>query len=188
MPRQVFRADTPAEALEMQRRHRAQFEQMHRRAALKSANQTLRLVVKDSPRDQGEYALAWAVAVLSDEVQLLNDAPHAGVIENGARPFTPPIGPLIEWARRRAGDLALGGALKIGPQAFRVSKAGNLTYRGQASLDPDDEQEIESFAYAVRQKIARDGLEPKYVMRNRLKFARESLRKAFEQELRKGFT
>ena len=31
------------------------------------------------------------------------DAPHAAVIDNGARPFWPPAAPLIEWANRKFG-------------------------------------------------------------------------------------
>lgn len=60
----------------------------------------MRYLAEQSPVDTGLYAQSWNLEVTEKEAILGNYAPHAAVIEFGARPFTPPIGPLLEWARR----------------------------------------------------------------------------------------
>jgi len=60
----------------------------------------LRTLAERSPIDTGLYAQSWAMSVTETSALLGNTSPHAGIIEFGARPFTPPIGPLLEWARR----------------------------------------------------------------------------------------
>ncbi len=35
--------------------------------------------------------------------RLAVDAPHAAVVEDGARPFWPPLQPLVDWAQRKFG-------------------------------------------------------------------------------------
>jgi hypothetical protein len=69
-------------------------------AATKGIVDALPEVVKSSPVDTGLYASSWDFTVSEKEVIFGNYAPHAGIIENGARPFVPPIKPLLEWARR----------------------------------------------------------------------------------------
>lgn len=53
------------------------------------------------------------------------DAPHAAIINNGARPFNPPIRPLVVWAMRKFGvtereawRIAKGVAKKIAAQGI----------------------------------------------------------------------
>ncbi len=41
--------------------------------------------------------------VTSDGAAVVVDAPHAAVMNDGARPFRPPLGPLIIWAKRKFG-------------------------------------------------------------------------------------
>lgn len=149
-----------------------------------SARRTMRLVVQDSPVDQGEYKSAWEIRrTTGGHPHLANDAPYAGVIELGARPHWPPFAPIYEWALRKAGDLALGGMFKIGSQAFRKDAEGFLNYRGQRSLDQDDRDEVYRFARAVQAKIAREGSPPRYIMRNRLDDAQRFLAEAVQTRL-----
>lgn len=58
------------------------------------------VLVKNSPVDTGLYAQSWDLIVTEKNALLGNYAPHAAIIEFGARPFTPPLKPLLEWARR----------------------------------------------------------------------------------------
>lgn len=159
-----------------------------------AAKATMRRVVRDSPVDLGAYKNGWEVRRLTTtskkghkrtSVQLVNDTPYAGVIELGARPFTPPFQPIFEWAQRKAGDLAMGGKVKIGPQAFKVLKSGNLSYRGKASLDPDDLDELRAFTYGVINKFKQQGIAPKHVMQNALPFAAKALKRATTFYLKK---
>ena len=60
-----------------------------------------KVVVEASPVDTGLYQASWDTRIKSPgNVQLGNSAPHAPVIEYGARPHRPPIGPLLAWAKR----------------------------------------------------------------------------------------
>lgn len=57
-------------------------------------------LVKSSPVDTGLYAQSWDLILTEKNALLGNYAPHAAIIEFGARPFTPPLKPLLDWARR----------------------------------------------------------------------------------------
>lgn len=57
-------------------------------------------LVEDSPVDTGLYASSWDFTETEFGMILGNYAPHAAIIEHGARPFTPPLDPLIAWAAR----------------------------------------------------------------------------------------
>lgn len=57
-------------------------------------------IIRNSPVDTGLYAQSWDLLISEKNALLGNYAPHAPMIEYGARPFTPPIKPLLDWARR----------------------------------------------------------------------------------------
>jgi len=61
---------------------------------------TMQSLVELSPVDTGLFAQSWNLEVDEKRALLGNFAPHAPIIEFGARPFTPPIGPLLDWAKR----------------------------------------------------------------------------------------
>lgn len=52
--------------------------------------------------DTGELARSEKVMLLADGASVENTAPHAAVMEHGARPFTPPMAPLLAWASRKS--------------------------------------------------------------------------------------
>jgi hypothetical protein len=105
-------------------------------------------LVKASPVDTGQFASSWAVERPSeDSVLLLNSAPHAAVIEYGARPFTPPIGPLLAWAKRVLQD----------------PKTPN-----DPSNPNDYGPNVRALAFAVQAKIAREGMEPHHIVESNL--------------------
>lgn len=165
--------------------HEQELKHQIRVAALDAAYATLRPVARATPVDLGEMKNAWTVREGPGEVaaELRNDAPHAGIVELGARPHWPPFEPIFEWALRHAGDLALGGVVKIGSQAFRKSKSGNLFYKGQSSLDDDDVEEVRRFAYALCAKIAREGQKPTHLMLKHLPFAQRAWQRALDEYL-----
>ncbi|MCK5880849.1 MAG: hypothetical protein KAG18_03175 [Sinobacterium sp.] len=57
-------------------------------------------LVESGPMDTGLYAQSWDMVESESSVILGNYAPHAAIIEDGARPYMPPIGPLLAWAKR----------------------------------------------------------------------------------------
>jgi hypothetical protein len=198
---------SPAEALAAQKRvERYIIEHIFTESEYESAIRTQRKISRSGPVDTGHYRHGWEVrrrvkvgaswmaktrmglaarsASKVPDVQLVNTTPYSGVIEQGARPFWAPIGPLIEWAERKAGALALGGVFSLSSRSFSARPDGSLRFRGRASLNDDDRAAVRAFAYAVRGKIAREGLPALWIMRNHLPYARMALGSAIRRRLR----
>lgn len=98
-------------------------------------------LVEASPVDTGLYAQSWNFTVSEESAIIGNYAPHSVIIEEGARPFTPPIGPLLAWAKRVLGD---------------------------GSQPPNYSPQVRSLAYGVQKKIQAEGMKPKHILRDML--------------------
>lgn len=72
----------------------------YKKSVIDALYKNLEFLVKQSPVDTGLYAQSWDLIIEEKSAILGNYAPHAPIIEFGARPFTPPLRPLLEWARR----------------------------------------------------------------------------------------
>jgi hypothetical protein len=72
----------------------------YKKAVVDALYQNFSELVANTPVDTGLLSQSWNIEVTEREAIIGNFAPHAPIIEFGARPFTPPIGPLLEWARR----------------------------------------------------------------------------------------
>lgn len=107
-------------------------------------------LVKASPIDTGQYASSWDVLLGNTSVTVGNFAPHAAIIEYGARPFTPPIGPLLAWAKRVLQD---------------------------PSQPPNYSDEVWRLARGTQKKIEEVGMEPKAVMRKNIPLIIENIEK-----------
>ena len=121
------------------------------------ANQVVRAIprlVEKSPVDTGEYANSWDFTADEKKIILGNFAPHATIIEFGARPFKPPIQPLLEWARRVLQD---------------TSPAGEFS--------PD----VRRLAYATQKKIERQGMKPHHILTNEIPVIIEEIKKEVSQ-------
>jgi len=57
-------------------------------------------IIRNSPVDTGLFAASWQLTEEESSIILGNFAPHAAIIEFGARPFRPPLRPLLAWAKR----------------------------------------------------------------------------------------
>jgi hypothetical protein len=168
-----FRVESLEELIRRREETADQIRKAFRAAAWDSALATRLIVSKDSPVDTGDYKSSWR-AVKNDirgGVDLINDAPHAGIIEQGARPHMPPLQPLIDWARRKAADIGL------------VQLATGKQYGGPSSLNQDQDAAVIRFARAIQHKIAAQGQAPLWIMRKRLPFARKFLMLSFERQL-----
>lgn len=73
---------------------------LYKQAVIKALTDALPRLVEKSPVDTGLFAQSWHLDVNEQNAMLGNFAPHAPIIEYGARPFTPPLGPLLNWAKR----------------------------------------------------------------------------------------
>ena len=104
-------------AAEVRRRHKASGQAMAIGMVF-AAERGRTFIVKRTPKDQGQMQAAWKVKrhrmmrkhrgglPIGDVAVLLNDAPHAGVVEAGARPH--PVSPagvaaLHAWVWRHRG-------------------------------------------------------------------------------------
>ena len=95
-------------------------------------------LVQSSPVDTGRYASSWDFTQTEASVILGNFAPHAPIIELGARPFRPPLGPLLAWAKRVLKD---------------------------SSQPPEYSDQVWALAVGVQKKIEKEGMKPKNVLR-----------------------
>jgi hypothetical protein len=143
------------EQLERALREQAKaFPDVMRKGATAAARRGQSHMVGKTPTDQGQARNSWRVhhgAV----PKLENDAPHAGIIEMGARPHkvsAEGIENIAGWARRQLG---------LGEKAAL------------------------SFAHALAKKIERVGQAPTYFVRNELKELAGLVPREVMRELRK---
>ena len=98
-------------------------------------------LVAASPVDTGLYSQSWDFTVDEKKAVIGNYATHVPIFESGARPFTPPIGPLLAWAKR-------------------VLKS--------PSQPPDYDSEVWALAKGTQNKIREQGMKPRHVLENML--------------------
>lgn len=94
-----------------------------RKGALRLERYTVQEIDRASPRpavDTGELRKSVDSTFVPDGAIVSVDAPHAPFLEYGTRPFSPPIAPLMEWAKRKGFASTDEEARAI---AFRVQKA-----------------------------------------------------------------
>lgn len=120
-----------------------------RQAVVGGVMKSLPDLVAASPVDTGQYAASWNFTETENSVILGNYAPHAPIIEKGARPFTPPIAPLLAWAKR---------VLK------------------NPSQPPDYDSEVWALARGVQNKIAAEGMQPRNILERMLPTIIENIR------------
>jgi hypothetical protein len=110
-------------------------------------------LVKESPIDTGQYAQSWTAEKTELGGRIGNHAPHAAVIEFGARPFNAPIGPLLAWAKRVLQD---------------------------PSQPPHYSSHVWALAKHTQQKIAEQGMLPHHIMQNAIPSILENIKKEYE--------
>lgn len=124
-------------------------------------------LVAASPVDTGLYAASWDFRVEERSAILGNYAPYAGIIEYGARPFTPPLVPLLAWAKR-----VLTG---------QKNADGHTIQTGQPETDYSPE--VWALAKAVQKKIAARGMFPRHIMENAIPGIIENIREEMKSSV-----
>ena len=145
---------SPAQVQNLIRRRFQATKKTTRRAALAAAHRGKTMITKHTPSDLGQLTLSWDVKKPLTKgrqiAELINDAPHAGIVEMGARPHkVSPEGwwSLYEWVERHFPDAAAPGG--------EVDVYGN---------DP----EFSRITWAIVRKIGREGPKPTYFVRDKL--------------------
>lgn len=120
-----------------------EFSDMHidniRKGVVSGLAKSIPALVRASPIDTGLYAQSWNFTADETHAIIGNTAPHAPIIEFGARPFTPPIKPLLEWAKRVLKD---------------------------SSQPPEYSTRVRALAYATQKKISQQGMMPRHILTN----------------------
>ncbi len=160
-----------------------------RKIARRAAHRGRAVVVKETPVDAGHMRRAWrvqntvnlAIRVRGSKLSvtggksasLVNDAPYAGIMVRGTRPFTPPFEPIFRWVARQQ-QVSLGG-ITIGPGYGQISgdRAGG-----------DDIQKIRQLAMGLIKKIQTKGLPPRPFIRRALPKLREIFAEEAVKEMR----
>lgn len=140
-------------AQELREFGRATLEQQ-KQAVAGGVMKSLPDLVAASPVDTGQYAASWDFTMTEQSAILGNFAPHAPIIEKGARPFTPPIQPLLAWAKR---------------------------VLQSSSQPPEYDAEVRGLAYGVQKKIAAEGMQPRNILEKMLPKIIENIRLEFER-------
>ena len=99
------------------------------KAANLGAHRSRRRLVRRTPVDTGQMKSAWRVAGRSTKslATIINDAPHAGIIEGGARPHrVSKAGKLaiMRWAMRKFGIDSVAAYAIATRVAFKLRKHG----------------------------------------------------------------
>jgi hypothetical protein len=150
------------------------------RAHRDAANQAKSHVVSLSSEvaaDQGTFTAAWDVNDEPGGAILLNDAPHAAIVEEGSRPHWPPFWPILEYCARKAKlDYLLAGVAHVGP--LRYDLGDQPIFKAEPSLEA-----LRRKALGVARAIAARGTKPKYILRDAQPVFAEILREEIESAL-----
>jgi len=128
--------------------------EQQRRAVMNGVVRSVPDLVANSPVDTGQYVASWDFDVDEKRAILGNFAPHAPIIERGARPFRPPLGPLLAWAKRVLKD---------------------------PSQPPDYSNEVWNLAVGTRNKIEKEGMQPRNVLENQIPMIIANIREELER-------
>jgi hypothetical protein len=139
------------------------------------------IIVRRTPTDLGQLRASWKVKTSELVDELLNDAPHAGIVELGARPHKVSAegwAAIYEWVRRH-------------PEIYGEKKARSGVKRDKAGTVMSDnlgpfkgaDPEISGITWAIVKKINREGQKPTYFVRDSM----DLLRKALEAEVERQF-
>lgn len=113
-------------------------------------------------------AIHTKVKGLSLDVYVDDRAPYAQYLHEGIEPHMPPIGPLMEWAKKKLG---LKGRLDMVRLKWR--KRGGYSVN---RADLDTQEQARSMAWAVAMKIKKEGRKPTPFLRNAIEKALSELK------------
>jgi hypothetical protein len=125
-----------------------------RKAVVRGAMRSIPDLVENSPVDTGLYAASWRFEPKEWGAIIGNFAPHAAIIEEGARPFTPPMGPLLAWAKRVLKD---------------------------PSTPPNYSSEVWALAKGTQLKIQKYGMKPKHILQKQIPEILDNIKDEYER-------
>lgn len=162
-----------------------------RRGAIRGAERGRTFIVSKTPTDQGQLRASWKVrpgipSAIARGTQmlaeLLNDAPHAGIVERGARPH--PVSPegwmaIYDWVMRHRVELGIvtagGRARRARPSRVPLAAASGVP-GGGVGLDAEAAKITAGIVFKLRMR----GQKPTYFVKDNL----DVLRRILDAEVR----
>lgn len=172
---------TPEQLSKVLANHAKKLPQAFHKGSVKAAHRFRAMLVRESPVDTGSFKQAWVVMMnggINKGARVHNHAPHAGIIELGARPHSVSragIEALTKWARRKV----LGGMTK---KAYAAS--GRTAPKGSKTKSWKD-IEAERIAWAIAKKLEKVGQKGLYLVQNNLWVAHGYLEDEVAREVQK---
>lgn len=165
-----------------------------RTAVQKASRESRNYVIRETvPRAFGELAHSvHVVDAARGNSTVIADAPHAAAVENGSRPHTPPLEPLIAWVKLRGmqGLTGAGNVIKNRTrygvirdwrrEASRVIAGALRAHESGGALGVDAPEQI---ARAIQRKIAREGTKPYRFMAQAVEPTRQFLDRFVKEAL-----
>lgn len=115
-------------------------------------------IVRETPSDRGQARAAWDVRMTPDGAEMYNDAPHIGILEAGSRPHWPPIEPILRWVVRKFGT------------GLENDAGSKRSFESMDSAQDEVSDEAWAMAWGVAAKIAAEGTEPNWMVRDNLDY------------------
>jgi len=140
----------PKQMAEMLGRHGKGLKEAGKKAALSAAMRGANTLARKGPKDRGELARSWKAKATSNGAILGSDAPHAAIVEFGAKPH--PVSAmgrasLAGWVKRRNPGISDDEAIARGHAiANKIEKEGQeATHFVRDSIERLEAQFSEEF-------------------------------------------
>lgn len=133
----------------------------------KSAHRSRTVLVRKSPVDLGQYKNSWRVTGTGAASAIVNDAPHAGIIEKGARPHgvnRAGIEALTAWALRKLVSGEMASKLKADNTRQYKNQYGTWGARKGRRRSAALEKEAKGIAFAIAAKLKKEGQKGRFIV------------------------
>ncbi|MBI1291864.1 hypothetical protein GC173_11565 [bacterium] len=138
----------------------------HSLAAEKSAE-----IVSQSDGANGRFLQSWSVTELDNGAELVNDAPYAGIIEEGSRPHWPPFRPIFDYMGRVMGIPTAGV-----PSGSKYDLSDVPIFKAEPALE-----KLRQAAYSVALAISLGGTKPRHILAGLQQVFDEVVRERLDQ-------
>jgi len=169
----------PEELPHLMRKHRERVPAAIAKGIRLSAERTRSHLVQISPVDLGQFKNAWQVSGRGSLVEVSNSAPHAGIIERGARPHKVSregFEAIKGWVKRKILRGAVAGARRVG-------NAGTWEGRtARAKAHDWVDEEATRITWAIVKKIEKEGQKGLWLVNNSM----PKIKRWLEQEIKKA--
>lgn len=141
-------------------------------------------LVRRTPVDTGQVKNAWKVTGGLGAWEVENDAPHAGIVERGARPHTVSqegIAAIEQWVLRHF----KAGIRSVARQRKKYGARATYGPKSKRRVRSLEQQYAHEIAVKIANKIRREGQKPTFFVRDSLPALREYVGAEVKRMLRR---